>query len=38
MSEESSTGKKLTVKVDKEDKLTIDGTEKKNRRAQSRFL
>ena len=29
MSEESSTGKKLTVKVDKEDKLTIDGTEKK---------
>ncbi len=29
MSEESSTGKKLTVKVDKGDKLTIDGTEKK---------
>lgn len=29
MSEESSTRKKMTVKVDEEDKLTIDGTEKK---------
>lgn len=38
MSKESSTGKKLTIKVDKEEKLTIDGTEKKIENLEADFF